>query len=78
MTHNFFSVKVLNFVTPKNWSNHPKIQRKRSNHRVMCPKDVDRMANSEDPDHTATFRSCLICICTVCPHLYVCVRKLNH
>ena len=22
-------------------------------HRVMCPKDADRMANSADPDQTA-------------------------
>ena len=30
--------------------NYPKIQTKLLNHREMCPKDADGMANSVDPD----------------------------
>ena len=33
---------------------------------VMLVKDADRMANSVDPDQTASFRSSLIWVCTVC------------
>ena len=38
----------------------------------MCPKDVDKIANSVDPDQ----RSSLIWVCTVCPLLSV--RKLRN
>ena len=31
----------------------PKIQTKRPNHRIFCPKDANEIANSEDPDQTA-------------------------
>ena len=31
----------------------PKIQTKRPNHRILCPKDANGIANSEDPDQTA-------------------------
>ena len=31
----------------------PKIQTKRPNHRMFCPKDANVIANSEDPDQTA-------------------------
>ena len=31
----------------------PKIQTKRSNHNILCPKDANGIANSEDPDQTA-------------------------
>ena len=34
--------------------NQPKVQAKRSNHRVICPKDVNAMVNSENPDQTAS------------------------
>ena len=33
--------------------NHPKTGKKRFYQRVMHPKDVDSIANSEDPDQTA-------------------------
>ena len=42
--------------------NHPKICRRWQYHRVICPKDADRMTNS---------RSSLIRIYTVCPDLSV-------
>ena len=41
-------------------------------HRVTSPNDADGMANSVDPDQTAT----LIWVCTVCPDLSV--RKLRN
>ena len=31
----------------------PKIQTKRPNRRIFCPKDANGIANSEDPDQTA-------------------------
>ena len=49
------TVKFLNFRTPgKLCCNLPKIQTKRQNLRVFCPKDANGKANSEDPDQTAT------------------------
>ena len=33
--------------------NQPKDETKRLNHWVICPKDANGMANSEDPDQTA-------------------------
>ena len=40
-----------NLVTrKKNCCNHTKIWRKWLYHRVMCPKDTDRIANTVDPD----------------------------
>ena len=39
----------------------------------MCPKDIDGIANSVDPDQT---RNSLIRVYTVCPNLYV--RKLKN
>ena len=33
--------------------NHPKVWTSWLHCRVMCPKDADGMANSEDPDQTA-------------------------
>ena len=39
--------------TGKFCCNHPKTGKKRFYHRVMDPKDVDRITNSEDPDQTA-------------------------
>ena len=37
----------------------------------MCPKDVDGMTNSEDPDKTApqSMSQSLIWVCTVCSDL---------
>ena len=31
----------------------PKIQTKRLNHRIFCPKDANGIADREDPDQTA-------------------------
>ena len=50
-------------------------------HRVMSPKEADRMANSVDPDQTAPWSDCspwssLIWVYTVCPDLSV--RKLRN
>ena len=36
----------------------PKIQTMWLYHRVMCPKDADKMGNSLDPDHTAPLGTC--------------------
>ena len=36
----------------------------------MSPKDVDGIANSEDPDQTAPLGA-VIWVCTVCPDLSV-------
>ena len=47
------TVKFLNFRTLENCCIHPKTGKKRFYHRVMCPKDADSIANSEDPDQTA-------------------------
>ena len=49
-----------------------KIQIKRPNLKVFHQKDVNRIANSEDPDQS---RSSLIWVCTVCPDLSV--RKVR-
>ena len=43
-----------NSDTRKIWCNHPKIGTRWLYHRVMCPIDADRMANSVDPDQTAS------------------------
>ena len=42
-----------NLDAPKHNCNHPKIPTKWLLHRVRCPEDADRMANSADPDQTA-------------------------
>ena len=47
------TVKFLNFKTPENCCNLPKIQTKRPTLRVFHQKDADGIANSEDPDQTA-------------------------
>ena len=48
------TVKFLNFRTQeKPCYNQPKIQTKMPNFRVFRQKDVDGIANSEDPDQTA-------------------------
>ena len=39
----------------------------RPNLRVIHQKDANGIANSEDPDQAAP----LICVCTVCPDLFV-------
>ena len=45
--------KSPKFLDAQNvWCNYPKIQAKRFYHRVMHPKDVDSIANSEDPNQT--------------------------
>ena len=52
-----------------------KIQTKRFYRGVIPRKDVNKKANSEDPDQTAprgaVSRSSLIWVCTVCPDLDV-------
>ena len=51
---NDISHKSHKFSDARNFlCNHPKIQTKRLNHRVMHPKDADSIANSEDSDQTA-------------------------
>ena len=50
---NLTTVKFLNFRTPKFFCNLPKIQIKRPNLRIVCQKDANGIANSEDPDQTA-------------------------
>ena len=45
------------FGHPKNCCNYPKIRTVWPYHRVMSPKDADRMANSVDPDQTAPRRA---------------------
>ena len=46
--------KVTNFSDAKKLCcDQPKIQIKWPNHRVICPKDANGKANSEDPDQTA-------------------------
>ena len=50
---NWYTVKCVNFRTPENCCNLPKIQIKRHNLRVFCQKDANGIANSEDPDQTA-------------------------
>ena len=42
----------------------------------MPPKDVERMANSVDPDQTALLRSSLIRIYTVCSDIHVPIFKI--
>ena len=60
--------KVLKFSDARNhYCKLPKIQTKRPNHLIFCPKDANGIANSEEPDH----RSSLILVCTVCPDLSV-------
>ena len=57
--------------TPKIY--HSKIWTMWLYHRVMCPNDADRTANSVDPDQTAPLG--LIWVYTVCPDLSI--RKLR-
>ena len=45
-------VKFLNFWTPENCCNLPKIQEKRPNLCIFCQKNVNGIANSGDPDQT--------------------------
>ena len=45
------TVKILKIWTPKNCCNYPKIGTVSFYYR-MGPKDVDGIANSEDPDQT--------------------------
>ena len=40
-------------VRPKNCSNYPKIRTKWFDHKIMCPKDADKMANRVEPYLTA-------------------------
>ena len=47
-----FTVRFLNFRTPENCCNLPKIQRKMANLRVFHQKDANGIANSEDSDQT--------------------------
>ena len=46
-------VKFLKIQTQNIYCNHPKIWTKWLYHRLMHPKDADRLANSVDPDQTA-------------------------
>ena len=50
------TVKFLNFRTPEIFAeNYLKFkQRERPNHTIFCPKDANGIANSEDPDQTAS------------------------
>ena len=48
------TVKFLNFWTPENCDYLPKIQTKRPNLRVFGQNDATGIANSEDPDQTAS------------------------
>ena len=48
-----YTVNFLNFRTPENGCNLPKIQTNRPNFRVFRQKDADLLANSEYPDQTA-------------------------
>ena len=48
-----YTVKFLNFGCKKLCCNAPKIQTKRPNIKVFPHKDVNGIANSEDPDQTA-------------------------
>ena len=43
----------------------------------MNPKHPDGMANSVDPDQTASVRSSLVRICSVCSDLYVQMFRLG-
>ena len=54
--------------TRNNYCNYPKIWLIWIFHRVMRPKDADRIANSVDPDQTAP-QSSLIWVYSVCPDL---------
>ena len=52
--HIVFTVKFLSFRMPKKLCyNLPKIETKRPNLTVLCQKDANGIANSEDPDQTA-------------------------
>ena len=44
---------------------------------IIHPQAADRMANSDDPDHTDCFFSSLIWFYTVCPNLSVRKRSIN-
>ena len=45
--------------------NQPKIQTNRPNYRVICPKDANGKANSEDPDQTAPGGGTVYVLCQV-------------
>ena len=49
----YSDINCVDFDFFPNYCNLPKIQTKRSNLRVFCQKDANRIANSEDPDQTA-------------------------
>ena len=53
MKDNGTTIKLLKVPTPKHLLYHPEIWTRLLYHRVMHPKDADRMANSVDPDQTA-------------------------
>ena len=60
------TVSILKIQTLETCCNYPKIWTVGFFHRVLCPKDTDRMANSVDPDQTAP---------SVCPDISF--RKLR-
>ena len=68
-------VKFLNFGTPEIFA-VIYLNSKRPNLRVFHQKDVNGIANSEDPDQTAP-RSSLIWVCTTCICPDQSVRKLR-
>ena len=69
MEYKGITLKFLNFRTPENCCNLPKTQTKRPNPRVFRQTDANGIANSEDPDQTASRGAVcsLIWVCTVCP-----------
>ena len=70
------TVKFLKFDHPNNCCNYCKIRTRWLYHRVVSPKDADRMANNVDPDQTAP----LIWVYTICPGLFpkiITVTKKN-
>ena len=54
-----------NSDTRKICCNHPKISTRWHYHRVICPKDADRMANRVDPDQTARLGGVDHCGCRI-------------
>ena len=59
--HKFFGHLEHNIIIILNFD-----QVKFSFQELVCQKVSGSMANSEDPDQTAPFRSSLIRVCTVC------------
>ena len=58
------TVKFLNFWTPENFAVIYLKFKQRGKTWVFCQNGANGIANSED-------RSCLIWVCTICPHLSV-------